>query len=591
MPVSMKTKAPSADRLTIRLFLSVGRRYKPDFYFVWLTPLSAICLSTLVPYFVGKILATLANPHLDVKGPFIGLAIAGAMAVIFNRIAFVSLLRWQANCMADLQAAAVEHLLYRGTSFHNNQVGGKLVSDAVDLPAAFLRLSDAVFTSILPFLSVVVVGISIVSIQAPLIGLTIFAMSALAIGSAIYFRMSVAHYRKKRMLAGKAVTAHIGDVITNSQTVKAFGREEAELRSHKHLNTVLLNTRLHDWGLLATNGNNRIIGLFAFELIFAAVIIHQVRHNPALLATGIFAFSYTVTLTNRLFDVGAMMRSVEEALLLAEPMTVLFKEQPEVSDAPDAKKLVVDTGKVTFEHVNFRYRDNSAAGDVFNNLDIVVEPGERVGLVGPSGGGKSTLTKLILRFEDIESGVITVDSQDISQVTQQSLRESIGYVAQEPLLFHRSVTENIAYGKPNATTEEIRDAADKAFALEFIQALPGGFDTIVGERGVKLSGGQRQRIAIARAFLKNAPILLLDEATSALDSESEQVIQKALWKLMEHKTTIVIAHRLSTIQKMDRIIVLENGRIVEQGPHAKLLEEDGLYARLWAHQSGGFIEE
>jgi len=228
---------------------------------------------------------------------------------------------------------------------------------------------------------------------------------------------------------------------------------------------------------------------------------------------------------------------------------------------------------------------------VLHGIDLTIAPGEMVGIVGPSGSGKSTLTRLLLRFSDIDGGAIMIDGQNIAQITQDDLRRFIAYVPQEPLLFHRSIRENIAYGSPKATEKEIVAAARKANAAEFIDHLPDGYDTMVGERGVKLSGGQRQRIAIARAILKNAPILVLDEATSALDSESEILIQEALQKLMQNRTTIVIAHRLSTIQKMDRIVVLADGAIVEQGPHQKLIARKGVYAQMWGHQSGGFIEE
>ena len=242
--------------------------------------------------------------------------------------------------------------------------------------------------------------------------------------------------------------------------------------------------------------------------------------------------------------------------------------------------------KVTFTH------DEGQGDTLFHDFSLTVNPGEKIGLVGSSGSGKTTLTKLLLRFADIDSGEIAIDGQDIAEVTQASLREQIAYVPQEPLLFHRSVRENIAYGRPDATDTEIEKAAKKAGAYDFIVNLQDGFDTLVGERGVKLSGGQRQRIAIARAILKNAPILILDEATSALDSESEALIQKSLETLMKNRTSIVIAHRLSTIAKLDRIIVLENGRIVEDGTHDQLLaKKRGVYAKLWARQSGGFIED
>ena len=257
---------------------------------------------------------------------------------------------------------------------------------------------------------------------------------------------------------------------------------------------------------------------------------------------------------------------------------------------PSLKKSVWRRGEVKFNDVDFAYPEKTRS-TLFKGLNFKIKPGEKVGLVGPSGGGKTTITQLLLRFMDVQDGEITIDGQNIAAITQSDLRSRIAYVSQEPILFHRTLAENIGYGNHEADQQVIEGIAKMANAHEFIAKLPKGYDTLVGERGVKLSGGQRQRVAIARAMLKNAPILVLDEATSALDSESEVLIQDALWKLMEGRTAIVIAHRLSTIQKMDRIIVLEDGQIVEQGSHKELLRKDGTYARLWAHQSGGFIED
>jgi ATP-binding cassette subfamily B multidrug efflux pump len=270
-----------------------------------------------------------------------------------------------------------------------------------------------------------------------------------------------------------------------------------------------------------------------------------------------------------------------------------FTRGPKVQDAPDAGVLLTSGGAVTFDKVSFNYNGER---QVLDGLSLNIRAGEKIGLVGRSGAGKSTLINLLLRFYDVDSGEIRIDGQNIAKVTQDSLRGSIGMVTQDTSLLHRSIRDNIAYGRPDATDAQIRGAAANAQADEFISQLSDrqgntGYDTLVGERGIKLSGGQRQRVAIARVMLKNAPILLLDEATSALDSEVEVAIQESLDEMMQGKTVIAIAHRLSTIAAMDRLIVMDDGRIIEQGTHTELLGKNGVYARLWQHQSGGFLGE
>jgi ATP-binding cassette, subfamily B, bacterial len=385
-------------------------------------------------------------------------------------------------------------------------------------------------------------------------------------------------------------TAKLADMITNVLTVKAFAGETHENKLFKK-QTEITNTkyfallRKHFINDLISHSGTGLISIFAFIGGLVAIIVYNA---PA--GTLFLAVTYTIGISRRLWEFSRVMRNLNRSFGDASDMTEILDISPDVADKHDAKKLTVSRGLIEFDAVRFYYPDQTKE-ILFDHLNLRIQPGEKIGLVGESGSGKSTITKLLLRFVDVQDGLIKIDHQNIKAVTQSSLRESIAYVAQEPMLFHRTIAENICYGRRDATQKEVEIFAKMAHAHDFISRLPNGYDTLVGERGIKLSGGQRQRIAIARAMIKNAPIIVLDEATSALDSESEVLIQDALWKLMEHRTAIVVAHRLSTIQKMDRIIVMHQGKIIEQGSHKELIRKNGTYAKLWNHQSGGFIEE
>ena len=391
--------------------------------------------------------------------------------------------------------------------------------------------------------------------------------------------------------ANSTLTGRIVDSYTNIMTVKLFAHDRREdeyvreaMADHTHKFHQLMR------GITQMNFALTVINSLLIAGT-AGVAIWLWQGNAITVGAIAFTCSLAVRMTNMSGWIMWVVTSLFENLGQVEEGMELISKPHEITDRPEAPALKVTAGEIRFEHVHFHY---GRKGGIIEDLSLTVHPGERIGIIGRSGAGKSTLVSLLLRFHDLEAGRILIDGQDISLVSQHSLRAAIGVVSQETSLLHRSVTDNIAYGQPQATRADVEAAARMAHAHDFILHLQDrngrrGYDAHVGERGVKLSGGQRQRIAIARAILKDAPILVLDEATSALDSEVEAEIQEQLYRLMENKTVIAIAHRLSTIARMDRLIVLDGGRIVEQGSHEELLRQGGLYAQLWARQSGGFL--
>lgn len=408
-----------------------------------------------------------------------------------------------------------------------------------------------------------------------------------------YFIPRLSEVASMQADARSTMTGRVTDAYTNIMTVKLF--------SHAGNEAKYAQESMDDF-LVTVNKQMRLVSSFE-------IVNHLLTISLILSTTGVALWLWT----NQLVQIGAIATTTAVALrlnglshwimweiaALFENIGVIkdgintFSVTKAVVDLPNATQLKVNQGKIEFNHIYFNY-DKKTHNGVIEDLDLTINPGEKIGLVGRSGAGKSTLISLLLRFYDLQKGQISIDGQDISTVTQESLRAQIGMVTQDTSLLHRSVRENLLYGNNSATEQEMIKAAQKAQADHFIQSLVDangrkGYDAFVGERGIKLSGGQRQRIAIARVILKNAPILLLDEATSALDSEIEQAIQESLYTLMEGKTVIAIAHRLSTIAAMDRLIVLDQGKIIEQGSHSELLEKNGLYAQLWKHQSGGFL--
>lgn len=403
-------------------------------------------------------------------------------------------------------------------------------------------------------------------------------------------------HRRARLVAlrhdaGSKVAGRLSDAATNALTIKSFAQERLECATFDAHVTNFTEKYRNAWHYANLRLFAALSPLYVATNVCGLILAIYFTQKLSLQAGAIVViFTYYANITGLFWQINMIYRNLESSVSEAAEFTQMFLQPPAVVDVPEAKSLLVRTANICFDKVTFRYADvPQSEPPLLANFCLDIKEHERVGLVGPSGGGKTTITKLLLRFIDVQSGSITIDGQDIGKTTQGSLRRAIAYVPQEPLLFHRSLLENIAYSNNTATQKEIVYAATLAHAHEFIVALPHGYETLVGERGIKLSGGQRQRIAIARAILKHAPILVLDEATSSLDSESEKHIQEGLWELMKDKTALVIAHRLSTIKHLDRIIVLDHGRIVQQGTHDELIRKKGLYKNLWSLQSGEFL--
>lgn len=586
-----KTNSPVTVKTTLRQYWQASSKHTRELSLSLLLPISNILLSVAMPFFASRVLAALITVAPGIWTDFWLFVIAGIAGIVLNSIGIRSALVLQAKTMADLYERVYWHLMQRSVGFYNNQIGGKLVSDALDYVSSYGQLANAGYISGVSFLASTIVGLIVICVNNLLLGLMVAVLLAGVFWWTILESRKRKAIRLERLKITKESTSHLSDSLVNAVTVKTFARETAEFKHGQEITKRLTSARMRDWQRTVTNENQRMSVLLAAQVLLVLGLIILTRNDPSLLAAGIFAFTYTIGLISRFYTVNTMIRQLDDSLLLAMPMTEVLEMPAEIVDVPGASELQVTKGRIELKNVTFRYADAAPGDTVFSKLNVQIQPGEKIGLVGRSGGGKTTLTRLLLRFDDITDGAITIDGQNLAEVTQTSLREQIAYVPQEPLLFHRSIRENIAYSHPDATSATIKAAAEKAYADDFIESLPSGYETIVGERGVKLSGGQRQRVAIARAILKNAPILVLDEATSALDSESEKTIQAALWELMKGKTALVIAHRLSTIQRMDRIIVMDDGKIVEQGTHTELLKQKGKYAKLWAHQSGGFIEE
>lgn len=505
------------------------------------------------------------------------------------RLALHLAIRTEIKGMANLYINAIDHLLLKDRSFFQDNFAGSLTKRTIGYARNFESFIDTIMfgvvTNLLPALFATFVLFTI----SPWLGLALIGTlipSILIIAPLIKRRSRLVRIRET---ASNVMAGHVADIISNMDTVQAFAQDEHERSHHRTYVEDYLQKAQKSWDYQNLRIDTIISPLYTFINVLGLALAIAVGGDATTMATVFVTFNYFANVTFVMWEFNRIYRNLENAITDAAQFTELLLQENRITDPKSPINLHIANGEILFKDVDFYYEDATQA--LFTGLNLRIKPGEKVALVGHSGGGKSTITKLLLRFNDVTNGQLLIDGQDITKARLRDIRSAISYVPQEPIMFHRSITENIRYGKLHATNDEVIHAAKLAHAHEFIAKLPDGYQTVVGERGMKLSGGQRQRIAIARALIKDAPILVLDEATSALDSESEKLIQKSLWNLMEGRTAVVIAHRLSTVQKMDRIIVLENGHIAESGTHQELLAHGGTYAKLWAHQSGGFIEE
>ena len=554
-----------------------------------LIPLGSVMIDSLLPYVLAQAIGTISENAERLPMLLWVAAGIGLLGALSNFIGFQAMNHHEANVIARNRQWTFDQLLQKDHYFFTNQKIGAMTSKYIDFVRAEVQLQDLFIIRTLGFVLSVGTGLVLLASQSWQASLFIAGLIVALVLEIRWSTKKRAPWRHERKTLVSEIHGVIADALTNNLIVRSFAGEKREMKVLNGYTSRFTDVYKRDIGFMSAEGSTRVALMVLVQVAAIAYAANLVVTGNMSLATAIFMLAYLQRIGSQLFILGDIINGYDNAFLEANPMTEMLLSENKVSDKPGATKLKTNDPTIDLRNVDYRYSDGVT--DVLKDVNLHIPAGQKVGLVGHSGAGKSTIVQLLLRFSDVTSGEIKVGGQDIRDVTQQSLREHIAYVPQEPMLFHRSLRKNIAYGRPNVSEADIISAATKANAMEFIASLPNGLDTTVGERGVKLSGGQRQRIAIARAILKDAPILVLDEATSALDSESEQLIQTALEKLMQGRTSIVIAHRLSTIAKLDRIIVLENGSVVEDGTHSELLQQNGIYSSLWNHQSGGFIEE
>ena len=581
-------------KLTLKYYWKHISKYRLSLFLTLFGVVVASLSDVIVPLYYKKFFDFLSNQS-SVE------IIAGMLVSVLIFIAFLQLIHWlgwriatlanidfESKVLRDLANTCFEHLHKHSYSYFNNNFVGTLVKRVNYFVRAFEAIADRVIYDLIPLFVNIGVATLVLFLKNKVLG-TIVIFWALLF---LMFNWFLTRYKLKfdvqRSETESEVTGHLADTITNNTNVKLFNGYGRETKTFFDKNEKLRKVRRFTWNLDAFIEAIQSLLMLILEISTMYYGIKLWKIGQFTVGDFVLLQSYVLIVFSKIWSFGRIVRQIYQNLADAEEMTVILKTPHEIVDISNAKNLKTTTGQIKFDNINFYYNESNP---VLKNFNLTIKPQEKIALVGPSGAGKTTITRLLLRMYNLPGGKIFIDNQDIAKVKLESLWKSISLVPQDPILFHRSLAENISYGKPGASQKEIEEAAKQAHAHEFITKFPDGYNTFVGERGVKLSGGERQRVAIARAILRNAPILILDEATSSLDSESEKLIQQALDNLMKNKTVIIVAHRLSTIMKSDRILVIDNGGIKEEGSHADLLaQESSIYKNLWNIQAGGFIK-
>jgi ATP-binding cassette subfamily B protein len=558
----------------------------------------------LLPIYAGRLIDAVAPAVASADG-FIGnareaalneaiwalvaMVALGLLMVVARHLSFVAIVRMTLSQMVEVAQDAFWKVQRFAAEWHANTFAGSIVRKVTRGMWAVDLLNDTLLVALLPSVIVLLGSTVLLGYRWPMMGLVIL------VGSIAYVTLaailSIAYVGPAARLSNQWDTrtgGALADAVSCNQVVKAFG---AETREDQRLQWVVAKWKKRSrrtWMRATNNGTAQLLALLALRTAVIGLVLWLWWHGQATPGDVAYVLTAYFIIQGYLRDIGWHIRDLQKSVNDMEELVDIHGQALGVEDTAGAPPIAIKQGRIDFQDVRFHYRGHNAP--LFDGLSVTIEAGEKVGLVGISGSGKTTFVKLIQRLHDVNGGRVLIDGQDVSACTQASLRAQIAIVPQEPILFHRSLAENIAYGRPQATLAEIDRAARLANAHEFIRVLPKGYSTLVGERGVKLSGGERQRVALARAFLADAPILILDEATSSLDSESEALIQDATERLMQGRTTIVIAHRLSTVRSLRRILIFDKGRIIEEGDHRSLIQrEAGVYRRLFDKQVGGLL--